>query len=197
MALIATDREDLEPGVQPSPELMQAPLVPLGTHTVDDEFAGYADYYAPLEELDVFLPDNRQYLRIKKMTEGDRARYLKATRSDVTINQRSGDAKIPFDQAGERKALIVASVVNWHVVKRDPRTGRFGLQAFRTQALEQWIDIQSPDVLADVEKKIRLFNPWLINEMTVEQIDKEIENLQELRKAAVVREAEGKDSENN
>ncbi len=45
-------------------------------------------------------------------------------------------------------------------------------------------------MLGSLEKAIRKYNPWLLNEMSSEQIRKEIADLEELLVAAEKREAE-------
>lgn len=185
MGLHADERENLEPGMgfisAPAPETSGAEEVP---------FANYGSYWGFDEQEIWHFPDGKQWIKFQKMDEGRRGKYLKATRGDLVINQRSGDAKIPLDQANDRRELILASVVDWHIVRRAPRGG-FELVPF-TQGqggtLGQWIQSANPAIVADLEKAIRRANPWLLNEMSVDQIDKEILDLQELRKDAAERE---------
>lgn len=165
-------------------------------HSEEDVYAGYTDYFGFDERERWYFPDGKQWIEFKKLTEGDRARFLKATRSDVHLNQKSGEARIPFDQSRERKELLVHSCTAWNMVRRDPRSGQWAPVAFQNNGagsvFAQWVDKANPAVLAQLEKAIRKANPWLLNEMSVEQIDKEIEDLQELRKVALEREASEK-----
>lgn len=161
--------------------------------TDPDPFNGFENYYSFDETETWFFPDNKQWIQFRKLTEGDRAKYLKATRSDVHLNQKSGEARIPFDQSADRKELLLHSIVDWYIVMFT--SGRPQLVAFNPGkspggVLAQWIDRANPAVLAQLEKAIRKANPWLLNEMSVEQIDKEIADLQELRVVAEKREAE-------
>ncbi len=158
-----------------------------------DPFNGYENYYAFDEKDRWIFPDGKQWIEFRKLTEGDRAKYLKATRSDVHLNQRSGEARIPFDQSADRKELLLHSITDWHIVSFV--TGRPQLIPFQPGSskggvVAQWIDRADPAILAQLEKAIRKANPWLLNEMSVEQIDKEIADLQELREAAEKRETE-------
>lgn len=164
-----------------------------------DPFSGYEDYYAFDERDRWYFPDRKQWIEFKKLTEGDRAKYLKATRSDVRVNQKSGDAYLPFDQSEERKNLLLHSITDWHIVQfiQTPEGRRAQPIAFQPVShggkggvVAQWIDRANPAVLAELEKAIRKANPWLLNEMSVEQIDKEIADLQELRVAAAKRDAD-------
>ena len=160
-----------------------------------DPFAGFEDYFGFDERQRWYFPDGKQWIEFQKLNEGARAKFLKATRSDVHLNQRSGEARIPFDQSKERKQLLLHSCTDWYLVRRDPRDSKRIMPiAFRNNGTDgcefaQWIDKANPALLAMLEKDIRKANPWLLNEMSVEQIDKEIADLQELREAAVEREA--------
>lgn len=195
MALEPDDRENLEPGM---PNGLISPPLFQEDDTPDDPFAGYEDYYG-FDERDRWLfPDGKQWIEFKKLNEGERAKYLKATRSDVTINQRSGDAKIPFDQSNDRRQLLLQSITDWHIVMKDPRTGTFRPIAFGNNGegspLGVWLAKANPAILQRIEKAVRMANPWLMSEMTAEQIRKEIEDLEELLKVAEEREAAEKNS---
>ena len=162
---------------------------------VADPFNGYENYYSFDEQETWYFPDGKQWIKFKKMTEGDRAKYLKATRSDVHLNQKSGEARIPFDQSEDRRSLLLHSITDWHVVafigsEVRPMPFQPPSQGGKGGTVGQWIDRANPAILSMLEKAIRKANPWLLNEMSVEQIDKEISDLQELREAAAKREAE-------
>ncbi len=175
------------------------PDTPMPQHAEADPFNGYENYFSFDERERWYFPDGKQWIEFKKLTEGDRARYLKATRSDVHLNQKSGEARIPFDQSEDRRQLLLAAITDWHIVSFV--TGRPQLIPFQptTNAqgkvnlggtVSQWLQNANPEVLGSLEKSIRKYNPWLLNEMSVEQIDKELADLQELRIAAEKREAE-------
>lgn len=172
-----------------------------GAHQAADPFNGYEDYFDFDERGTWYFPDGKQYIEFKKLNEGERAKYLKATRSDVHLNQKSGEARIPFDQSNDRMELLLHSITNWNLMRRDLQTGNFVPVAFPLNSsskgggLAQWIQKANPAILGQLEKSIRMANPWLMNEMSVEQIDKEIADLNELRKVAEERElAEGNSS---
>jgi hypothetical protein len=187
-----------EPGYAPE-AYQSAPVTPAVDELAGGSWAGYQDYYGFDERDKWYFPDGKQWIEFKKLTEGDRAKYMKATRSDVHLNQKTQEARIPFDQSQDRKQLLLHSVTDWHIVRFTRSNGRItavtplpfpeGAGA-RTPggALAQWIDSANPAILAELEKAIRKANPWLLNELSVEQIDKEISDLTELRKAAEERE---------
>lgn len=165
-----------------------------------DPYEGYVDYFNPAEQRERwYFPDGKQWIEYKKLSEGDRARFLKDNRNDVHLNRKTDEARVSFDQSGERKSLLLNSITNWHLVAFNRGRNTWEPVPFpsnRTPGgeLAKWIDRQDPALLGSLEKEIRKVNPWLLNEMTVEAIDKEIADLQELRVAAEKREAEEKNS---
>lgn len=166
-----------------------------------DPYAGYVDYFGFDEREKWFFPDGKQWIEFKKLTEGDRAKYLKATRSDVHLNQKTQEARLSFDQSRDRKELLLAAITDWHIVRivgtgADKKVFLIPFNNNKTVGgeLSKWIDAANPALLGNLEKAIRKCNPWLLNEMTVEDIDKEIADLHELRAVAEKREAEEKNS---
>ena len=157
------------------------------------EEEAFTDFFGFTDETKHFLPDGKQYFVLRRMNEGQKARYQREVRSDITIQRATGDAKMQPDPSRERHALIKACVVNWFVRTKDPRTGSIVEPAFSLSSgsvnLESWLSVADPRLVEDVEKACRKLNPWLLSEMSVEDIDKEIENLKELREEAVKREA--------
>jgi hypothetical protein len=139
------------------------------------------DYFGFLETGEFVFPDGVSRLDLLAMNEGKKKEYQKKTQSDVTL-VRGGDAKLKIDAATARHELIKGSVIGWNLVRQGAKV------TFSDRNLAAWLEQANPKIVEDVEKEIRKLNPWLLDELTVEQIDKEIENLQELRAAAVERE---------
>lgn len=177
------------------------PQLPLGVVPVAqveaDPYEGYQDYYGFDETHDFFLPDGKQHITFRPMTEGDRARYEAQTSRDVKFNRRTDDAAIRMNPAEDRHALIVASVTGWHLVRRN-RHGKFEPVPFSKGSngaeLEKWIAATNPRIINDLVDAIRSKNPWMTENMTVEAIDQEMDKLRELREEALAREAAGKAS---
>jgi hypothetical protein len=156
----------------------------------------YEDYWGTDETVRWFLPDNQQYFDIQPMNEGAKTRYQKLTNRDIVLSQkREGEAKISVDPAGERHTLIKESVVGWLMMQKDQQ-GNWSPQPWDKKNLEKWLEVAPPHIVEKLEHKIRLVNPWLQNEMTLEAIDEEIERLYELRKQKVAEEAGEGDSAN-
>lgn len=147
------------------------------------------NYWGTDERFRHMLPDGVQYFECKVMSEGDKAKFQRSTNTDLTIG-RDQSAKMKVDPVGERHQLIKTSVVNWHLYAPDEKNGgKMALAAFAPNLLEKWLQSADPKIVEDLERTIRLNNPWMQSEMTTEGIDEEIERLYELRKKVVEQQA--------
>lgn len=141
------------------------------------------DYFAFDETHREFLPDGLTYVEHKELTEGDRRKYLNATNRDVRLQKTSGDAIIRMSPGDERKALLKAAVKGWNfLVGGQPLS-------FNDRNLDKWLEVANPKHIDIVEKAVRKANPWLLAEVSVEELDKEIASLQELRETKIREEA--------
>lgn len=160
-------------------------------HTVVSEAEGrplevtvYEDYWGTKGETTHYMPDGKQYFTIKKMDEGDRARYQFESGMQMTSMRKTGDTKIDINQAKDREALVCASVKGWFLVKD-------GVQVpFNAQALRAWVKGSDPKLLDKLLMSIRKFNPFLQEDLSVKDIDEQMQELRELRDIAEKREAE-------
>jgi len=142
----------------------------------------YADYWGTDETHKHFLPDGTQYFEFKIMNEGDKAKFQKLTNSDLVVD-RNNTARVKMDPVAERHTLIKTSVTDWLLFKDSQPV------AFSKQLLEKWLEVAPPKIVEDLEHAIRMANPWMQAEMTVEMIDEQIERLYEQRKQVVERAA--------
>lgn len=165
---------------------VQAPPADAGEF---DEFAGLDIYWGSDETDRFYLPDGRQYFEFKIMNEGEKARFQRTTNRDITIEQKTQNAKMRVDPALERHELIKTSVTDWHLVGQDDKTGRREWVRFTKDKLDKWLTKADPKIVEQLEHKIRMANPWMSDEMTVEQIDEELNRLRELREQVEAREA--------
>lgn len=152
--------------------------------TVTQEFT---DYFGFAETHEYVLPDGKQKIFFKTMNEGDKAQFQKLTQRDLTLERQSGNARMKINPAEERHALIKASVTGWDL----HRGGR--PYQYSQRALDDVLKLFPPKIIEGLELAIRKANPWLIADATVEEIDRQIEELQELREEAAKRES-GEDS---
>jgi hypothetical protein len=150
----------------------------------------FVDYFGFGRDEVFALPDGKQEIFFKVMNEGQRAQFQKRTSKDIKFNRASGDAAIKADQAEERHELILSSVTGWSLRRRGPQG--WDVVPFSTgganSALAQWLKVADPKIVDDLELAIRRANPWMQADMSVEEIDKEIERLQDLRKEVEARE---------
>lgn len=145
-----------------------------------------------------YLPDNQQWIEFKTQNEGDKVLYQQKTNRDISFD-KSGNTRMGIDPATDRRTLIEMSVTNWFMMlPKDPENtdpeylsnaANWEEADYSPQLLRKWLTQGDPKAVQDLELEIRKANPWMQSEMTVDDIDKEIANLNELRKAAVEREA--------
>lgn len=147
----------------------------------EDYSTGFDDYWGVDQTDQWFLPDGKQYFVISTMNEGERAKFEKENNNDLKVS-RQGETSIKVDPAKSRWALITAAVTDWFLIKNGNPL------KFSEGELTGWLRHANPKIVDDLEAAIRKFNPWLNANLTVEEIDKEIENLKELRKDAEKRE---------
>lgn len=144
----------------------------------------YEDYWGSSETVRWVLPDGNQWLEIKKMNEGDRARYQYEAQLKMTTKRKSGDTEIDLDQAKDRASLIRNSVVNWNMRKGGE------IVPFNRQALGAWIVATNPNHIDNLITKIRKFNPFLQEDLSSKDIREQITDLEEMYEIALKREAE-------
>lgn len=157
-----------------------------GGGSVIDE-TGQHDYFGFDETYTVTLPDGRSYVEHQLMNEGARRKYLNKVNREVHLSRQSGDARINTAPGDERKALFDATLCGWNLVRNGKPV------PFNDSNKRAFLENADPKVIDLIEKDIRLKNPWLLNEMSVEDIDREIASLEEMR-AAKVKEEESKNA---
>ena len=128
------------------------------------------------------LPDGIQWIEFKIMNEGQRAKYQRMTKRDLVMG-KTGDTRVGFDLADDRHALILCAVTNWSM-KRGSNTA-----VFSERSLRDFLEMANPSIIDDLESAIRKANKWLNNDLSVQDIDDQIRDLQEQRAEALRREA--------
>lgn len=178
-------------------DLSPTESIPDGQPGAEVEYASYVDYFGFDETHKYTLPDGRQYIEFKALTEGQRARYESATSRDIRFNRRTDDAAIKMDAASDRRALIEASVVGWNMwrVRNDqPEPVAFSNNGTPGCSLNQWLNGANPRFVNELVAAIRKANGWMSEDMSSEMIREEIARLQELLAQAEEREARTKNS---
>lgn len=141
------------------------------------------DYFGFEEFETIYLPDGTTWIKLQAMNEGAKARFQKMTQRDMVLEKQSGNARFKIDPSEERHELIKSSIVDWNLKRRGQpvRPDHVGIGDF--------LKLANPKIIEQVELAIRKLNPWLLQDMSVEEIDRQIDELRELRKTAEEREA--------
>lgn len=160
---------------------MRAAGVPTEDHITEDYFAFDVEHK-------VFLPDGKQYVLYKEFNEGQRKKYLNQTNRDVTVSRVTRDMKVKMAPGDERHVLLKTAITGWHVFKGGQEV------PFTPRNLEEFLDKAPPRVIDIIETAVRKANAWLLAEMSVEDIQKEIDSLQEMLEAKQKEEAGKLDS---
>jgi hypothetical protein len=161
----------------------QAPQVGHTVHEVTPEDMQYIDFWGSTETYRYFLKDGKQYFEIKPMNEGAKAQFQKKTNRGFRMNQRSNEARMDVDPAGDRHTLIKESVVGWRIMQRGP-DGTFSEYPFAPRNLDVVLEKFDPKVIQDLEFFIRTKNPWMQGDLDVEDLEKQRDELDVLIKQA-------------
>lgn len=167
-----------------SPDALQEPTfadVP-GLPGADVPGSEQQDYFGFGSSEKYVMPDGFSYIEFRRMNEGKKKAFQDKTSKDLVLERNSGNARMSVLQGSERHELIKSCVTNWNLKRNGEPI------AFSALNLNDFLELADPLVIEGLEKAIRKANPWLLAEMTVKDIDREIENLQEMRKVAEERE---------
>jgi len=151
---------------------------------VADSAPVQADYFAFDETTVVDLPDGKSFIEIKALNEGARRSYMNKVNRDVRIQRASGDAVMQLATGEERLAILEKSIVGWNLTRNGAAV------PCDDKGKTDFLNRANPKIVDLVYRAVQDLNPWLTQEVTVEEIDKQIEELKELREKKV-KEAEG------
>lgn len=142
-------------------------------------------YFGFEETHRVFLPDNVSYVEHKVLNEGARRKYLNRVNRDIMLQRSTGNAIMRMQQGDEKHELLEGAICGWNLIgpKGEP-------MSFDKNRLQKWLSEANPVIVDLIEKDVRKKNPWLLAELSVEDIDKQIAELEEM-KATKVKEEEG------
>lgn len=131
------------------------------------------DYFGFSEVHQVTLPDGVSYVQYKVLNEGDRRKYLNGTNRDVKFQKSSGDAIMRMAPGDEKFALLKVAVIGWNLQREGKAV------AFSQAELEKFLDKTNPRIIDLIHKEVVKKNPWLMAEMSSDDIRKEIATLEE------------------
>jgi len=164
---------------------IEANMVAAG-QTVEEHIQ--TDYFGFGEDNVFTFPDGVSTITHSTMNEGKRRQYMNKANNGVTVKKTTGDAHIDTKPGDDRMFLIKAAVTGWNL-RSDGQEVRFS-----GSALDRFLDSANPKIVDSLESAIRKANPWLLDELSVEDIDKEIEDLMSLRDEVEARESGKGDS---
>ena len=147
------------------------------------------DYFGFAKTEKFMFPDGVSFIEFRAMNEGEKKKYQDKTSQDLILERNSGNARMNVKAGTERWELIKACVVSWNLTRNgeplptDLRENK-GMRQF-----DDFLLFADPRIIEDLEKAIRKANPWLLAEMKPEDIEKQIEDLQEMLVVARKREA--------
>lgn len=176
---------DVSP-IEKTPEQIEAIEAEMRAQGVSTETGVPVDYFDFEEVNRTWLPDGVQWVEHRSLNEGERRKYLNKTNRELKVQRATGDAVMRMAPGDERKALLESAIVGWNLYRKGEPV------AFNKAILQQWLETGPPKIIDLVEKDIRKANSWLQADMSVEDLDREIAALQELRDQKL-KEEEGKD----
>jgi hypothetical protein len=136
----------------------------------------------------VMLPDGVSYIEHQELNEGSRKKYLDNLNREVAIKKVSGDAHMKLQSGTDKHILLEEAICGWNLLGPDMKPVGFNKMG-KGSSLMQFLDSADPTIIDLIEKDIRKHNPWLMSDMSVEDIDKQIAELEEMREAKVKEEA--------
>lgn len=141
------------------------------------------DYFSFTRSDKFMLPDGIQWMQVEAMNEGAKAKFQKNTSRDVKLDRRDGSASMKVDSGGDRHALIIASVKDWNLFRQGQ------MIPFSERNLRELLTLGDPKLIDELEVFIRKMNPWMLEDLTANDIQEQIDELEELKKIALEREA--------
>jgi len=151
------------------------------------------DYFGFEETENVFLPDGKSYVTIQALNEGGRRRYLNRVNREVKIAKQTGDAIMQLANGDERRILLAEAIVAWNLVRKNKTDGSLQPLVFNEGKLNEFLTTGNPKVIDVIDKAVRAQNPWLMADVTLDDLLQQREELDEQieKKRA---EEEGKES---
>lgn len=164
--------------------MTEAPIATMPPQNPEDEQASTpVDYFSFHIEEQHYLPDGVQWVKFVAMNEGAKKKYQAQTSTDFVVDRRSGDTKVRMNPGVEREILLRESITDWYILRGGQPV------PFNQVQLGDFLTLADPRIVEGIEKAIREVNPWLLDNFTVEDIDKQIDELKETRARLVEREA--------
>lgn len=146
-----------------------------------EDKVAYDFFGANLITEDVTLHDGVSTVTIQVLNEGQRKAFQNKTNRDVRVQRSSQDMFVRMAPGDERWALLEVAIVGWNL----PASS----QGFNPRNLARFLAAAPPADVDAIEKAVRMANPWLLAETSVEDLEKEIATLQDLLAKKIAEEA--------
>lgn len=137
-------------------------------------------YFGFDETQQVFMPDGISWVEIKPLSEGERRKYMNEVQKEARLQRATGDMIVKMQTGEERFQLLLRAITGWNFIMPNGSPAPFSNGSPGSE-VGKWLDKASPRIVDIVHKEVMKQNPWLMAEMTLEDIDKQIAELQELR----------------
>lgn len=190
---------DIAPPVDP--DLVAAGVAtPSGGAADAPQDSAYVDYFGVDTEEKFVMPDGVSYLVLKKLDEGTRRKFLNDTNKDITIDRQTQAMKMKMGVGDDRFYLLRRAIIGWNLHRANSQgqmvpvpfnAGGDSKSSFEGSNLAQFLNMADPTLIDRIEIKVRQMNPWLMQDLTAEQIDEQIAQLEEMKKVLKERD-EGK-----
>lgn len=165
-----------------NPEPQDQEPIDLSMGSGPEPAESFEDYFSGFGRSEKYiLPDGVQYIEFQLMNEGQKAKYQRETRSAINIDRKTDQASVMPDPSRERHALIEYSVCDWLLYSKSKQTGDKVSVMFNKANLKAFLANANPAIIEGLEEAIRKANPWMIDDISAEELDKQIEELTELR----------------
>jgi hypothetical protein len=163
-----------------------------GATDVTGDDSVQVDYFGFSNQEKVMLPDGRSYVLISALNEGGRRNYLNKVNKEVVISKGTGDARMQMANGDERRVLLKEAIVGWNLQTR-ASDGKLVDVQFKESKLNDFLDKANPTVIDIIDKAVRAQNPWLNQDVTLDELLKQRDDLdEEIAKKKL--EEEGKES---
>jgi hypothetical protein len=143
------------------------------------------DYFGLDESFRVVLPDGMSWIDHVRLNEGARRKYMNAMNREVRLQKATGDAILKVQSGEERIILLEAAITGWNLMRKGSPV------PFNKRNLQEFLEVADPKIIDVIERDVRSKNPWLLADVTIEDIDRQIAELEEMREKKISEE-EGK-----
>jgi len=154
---------------------------------IPDRTSVQADYFGFEERQVCNLPDGVSWIEHQTLNEGARREYLNKVNKEVAIKRLSGDAVMKMQSGDDKHALLEAAIVGWNLT-RAGQPVPFS-KGSRGSTLSQFLEKTDPKIVDIIEKDVRKHNTWLMVDLSVEDIQKQIDELEEMKAVKIKEEA--------